>query len=304
MRIFGSRHQDFRKKTSVLESYGTVESQDGTEIFYAVEGEGPPLVFCYGLACSSLHWTYQIDYFREHYQCIWFDYRGHGRSETPKQLSSLTIKNLTEDLDAVIRTLDLPPACILGHSMGVNVVLQYYRDHPERFSSMVLANGTAKNPLETLYHINIFQKAFQVLKKLQERSPILFKKLWQFNSNPVTELLVKYSGFNPHLTAAEDVAMYVKQVAKFNPAVFFTLFENYETFDATPWLHTISVPTLILAGENDHMTPLAQQETLHQLIPESELEILAHGSHCPQIDLPKLVNLRVEKFLRDHSLTS
>ena len=47
--------------------HGYVKSFDGTRLFYSVEGTGKPLVFCYGLVCSSLHWTYQIDHFHRNY---------------------------------------------------------------------------------------------------------------------------------------------------------------------------------------------------------------------------------------------
>ena len=63
--------------------HGYIRSFDGTRLFYSIEGKGPPLIFCYGLVCSSLHWTYQIEYFRKNYQAIWFDYRGQHRSEEP-----------------------------------------------------------------------------------------------------------------------------------------------------------------------------------------------------------------------------
>src|SRR4051812_26983027 len=67
-------------------AHGYVKSFDGTKLFYSTEGEGKPLVFCYGLVCSSLHWTYQIDHFAKTHQTVWFDYRGHQNSETPKSL--------------------------------------------------------------------------------------------------------------------------------------------------------------------------------------------------------------------------
>src|SRR3954470_13068582 len=70
-------------------THGFVKSFDGTKLFYSIEGKGKPLVFCYGLVCSSLHWTYQIEHFQQDYKAIWFDYRGHQNSEVPKNLDSL-----------------------------------------------------------------------------------------------------------------------------------------------------------------------------------------------------------------------
>src|ERR1700757_2356204 len=100
-------------------THGYVKSFDGTRLFYSVEGTGKPLLFCYGLVCSSLHWTYQIDHFRKNYQTIWFDYRGHQNSEVPKNLNSLTVQNLARDMGVVLKELGVNEAVVLGHSMGV-----------------------------------------------------------------------------------------------------------------------------------------------------------------------------------------
>jgi pimeloyl-ACP methyl ester carboxylesterase len=127
-------------------SHGYVKGFDGTRLFYSSEGKGPPLVFCYGLVCSSLHWTYQIDYFQQKYQSVWFDYRGHQNSDVPEDLKSMTIPNIARDLGTLLDELQIKEAVLLGHSMGVNAVLEFYRQQPHRVKGMVLANGTAKHP--------------------------------------------------------------------------------------------------------------------------------------------------------------
>ena len=283
---------------SSRETHGYVKSFDDTKLFYSVEGQGKPLVFCYGLVCSSLHWTYQIEYFRHTHQAIWFDYRGHQNSATPKDMKSLTIENIARDLGTVLDELGVEDAVLLGHSMGVNVVLEFYKLFPNRVAGMILANGTAKRPLETIFRHNIFQTGFYILKKLYERSPALVSFLWRSQKgNPFARTLVALGGFNPHLTPQADIELYVKQVAEMDPSILIHLIENYDSYDATPWLHTVDVPSLIIAGRQDNLIPLEQQELIHQLIPESRLEVVQHGSHCPQMDLPDLVNLRIEKFL-------
>jgi pimeloyl-ACP methyl ester carboxylesterase len=281
-------------------THGYFHSFDGTRLFYSVEGQGKPLIFCYGLVCSSLHWTYQIEHFKNHFQTIWFDYRGHQNSEIPTDMKSLTIEALARDLLALMDELQLKDAVILGHSMGVNVVLEAYRMAPYRFAGLVLANGTPTRPLETLLHTNLLQKGFDLLSAAYERSPELVKKLWKLQKgNPLSKNVIGHLGFNVHLTAMEDIQLYVDLVAEMDPAVLIHLIKNYDHFDAVPWLQTISAPTLILAGERDHIIPIEQQELMAQLIPGSQLEILLHGSHCPQMDLPEQVNRKIEKFIQE-----
>lgn len=278
--------------------HGYVKSFDGTKLFYSIEGQGKPLIFCYGLVCSSLHWTYQIEHFQKSYQAVWFDYRGHQNSETPKNMDSLTLENMALDLGVILDELNIQDAVLLGHSMGVNVVLEFYRQQPKRVAGMILANGTATRPLETLFKNNALQAGFQLLRKIYKKSPEIVNKFWKFQkNNPVARTIVAFGGFNPHLTPQADIELYVDQVADMDPSILLHLIENYDYYDAAAWLHTVKAPTLIIAGEQDKMIPVEQQELMHQLIPDSHLEVIRHGSHCPQMDLPDLVNLKIEKFL-------
>ncbi len=304
-RPLGSRKKSLadrlRPPTNIPTRNGYFRSFDDTKLFYSVEGEGKPIIFCYGLVCSSLHWTYQIEYFRNRYKAVWMDYRGHQNSEAPKDLSTLTLESLAKDLKMMFDELGLQDAVLLGHSMGVNVVLEFARLYPERVKGLVLSNGTPTRPLETLLHSNALLPGFRVLELLAEKSPDLLKKLWGLQKgNPLIHKTIGMLGFNPHLTAKEDIALYVDQIADMDPKVFLNLIRNYDQYDGTSWLHTIQAPTRIIAGEADLIVPIAQQELLHQLIPHSEFEVIRHGSHCPQMDLPDLMNSKIEEFLKKH----
>lgn len=299
----GSRKKSLRDRqraeADVPTKHGYFRSFDGTKLFYSVEGEGKPLVFCYGLVCSSLHWTYQIENFRKGYKTVWMDYRGHQNSEVPGDIGSLTLESLAKDLKLLLDELKIPDAVLLGHSMGVNVVLEFARLFPERVAGMILSNGTANRPLETLLNSNALVPGFRALEFLRDKSPKILKKLWGLQKgNPLVHRAIGLLGFNPHLTAKEDVALYVDQIAEMDPRVFLALIRNYDGYDGSTWLHTVKCPTRIIAGEDDKIVPLAQQELLHQLIPKSEFEVIRHGSHCPQMDLPDLFNSKIEEFLR------
>lgn len=290
-----------RQETGVVAParHGYFKSYDGTKLFYSVEGQGKPLIFCYGLVCSSLHWTYQIEYFKKNYQTIWMDYRGHQNSETPADISSMTLESLARDLEGLYQELKLDDAVLLGHSMGVNVVLEFYRLFPERAKAMVLSNGTPTRPLETLLNTNSLEPGFALLEFLSRKSPKVLDFVWKSQkANPLVQKTIGLLGFNPHLTPKEDVKLYVDQIADLDPRVFLHLIRNYDTYDGSSWLHTVKAPSLIIAGEKDLVIPLRQQELLHQLIPDSQLEVIKHGSHCTQMDLPELVNMKIESFLK------
>ena len=236
-RTRGARSAFQDEKTSgqsVPIRFGSVPSFDGTPIFYCEEGEGEPLVFCYGIACSTLHWTYQIDYFRKNYRCIWFDYRGHGHTPLPEVSANMTVEACARDLQAVLDFLDVPKATLLGHSMGVSVVLQFARMFPERITQLVLANGTPKRPLDTLLGGNFLTPAFQVLSKYEKEKPSLVQSLWKLQEK--TTLVSSFLGtvgFNRSLTHPDDIKTYARQVASLKPSVLTTMMDDYQKFDAT-----------------------------------------------------------------------
>lgn len=281
--------------------YGSVPSFDGTPIFYCEEGSGPPLVFCYGIACSSLHWTYQIDYFRKNYRCIWFDYRGHRHTPLPEDLKTLTVDASVQDLKCVLDFLGVEKSVLLGHSMGVSVVLDFARQYPERVSELVLANGTPKRPLDTLFGGNFLIPAFAILSQYEKSKPALVQAIWKLQEK--AKFVGKglgVLGFNHHLAHADDIKTYAKQIADLSPTVLTTMMDDYQHFDATPWLHEIKTPTLILSGEDDLITPPDTQKLLAQLMPSSELVTIQNGSHCSTLDLPDYVSLLIERFLHRH----
>jgi pimeloyl-ACP methyl ester carboxylesterase len=280
-------------------SFGSVPSFDKTPIFYCVEGEGEPLVFCYGIACSTLHWTYQIDYFRKNYKCIWIDYRGHGHTPFPENAENMSVSACARDLEAVLDFLDVKKASLLGHSMGVSVVLQFARMFPNRIDKLVLANGTAKRPLDTLLGGNFLSPAFQILSRYEKEKPSLVQSLWKLQEkSSLVGSFLGAAGFNRSLTHAGDIKTYARQIADLNPAVLTTMMDDYQKFDATSWLHELKMKTLILSGEEDKVTPPATQDLIAQLMPNSELVRIQHGSHCSTLDLPDYVNLLIERFVK------
>lgn len=280
---------------------GFFKTFDGTRIYYEVQGDGPALLFCYGLVCSKLHWSYQMDYFlKKGFKVIWFDYRGHHNSESPKDPTQLTVQNIARDGIALLDELKIQKATFLGHSMGVNIVLDMYRQAPERARALVLANGSARAPLETMFRSNVTQVIFPALYRAYKRFPKISKIFWESQGqNRFVQWAVGMLGFNPSLSKPEDIRTYVEMTSKLDVSVFMNLLQNYETYDATALLSKIQVPSLVISGENDIIIPSEAQEIMHQLIPQSRYEVIRNGSHCPQMDLPELLNLILDRFLTD-----
>jgi pimeloyl-ACP methyl ester carboxylesterase len=113
----------------------------GTRLFYAQAGNGtPPLVFVHGVASAHDDWHAQVDFFRPRQRVVVCDLRGHGASTgDPAQCD---IDTYGADVSTLLRALDLPPAILIGHSMGARVVLQAYIDAPQWVAGLVLVDGS------------------------------------------------------------------------------------------------------------------------------------------------------------------
>ncbi len=286
--------------TAIIKEQGYFRSFDGVRLYYAVEGpkDAPPLLFCYGLVCSKLQWKYQMEHFKKTHRVIYMDYRAHCQSAVPTNRSSVTIENLARDLGTLCEELNLPPLPIIGHSLGVNVILDFYRLYPDRVSALVLANGTPKDPFETMFHHNILQVFFPLILLANRMAPDVLEKFWKSQGeNKINQFFIAIAGFNRKYAKQEDINEYLRLTSTVPLGIFLNLLGDFMSYDCTHWLEEVRVPTLIISGGQDLITPPINQRIMKELIPRSILETIPEGSHCPQMEQIDLVNNMLEKFL-------
>ncbi|MGE0763202.1 MAG: alpha/beta fold hydrolase [Bdellovibrionales bacterium] len=280
-------------------STGTFRSYDGTKIYYEVRGEGPPVVMAYGIGCLINHWNHQISYFSRSYQTIVFDYRAHHKSDMPVSREQLNIDALAQDLRGLLDHLQIKSTSLWGHSFGAQVAVRTYDMFPDRINSLVFINGFATNPLQGMFGSDLATSFFTLVKDGYEKLPETLSFLWRVAvNNPLAiQLSALAGGFNLKLTHLKDVEIYARGIASMDLDAFLTLFENMMGYDGRAVLERIAVPALIIAGRNDSVTPQHYQEEMHQKIRGSQYLMVPYGSHCTQLDMPDLVNLKIEQFL-------
>ncbi len=289
------------ENSPIVHEHGYFRSKDGLRLFYSIEGpkNATPLLFCYGLVCSKLQWKYQMEHFKKNYRVIYMDYRGHNKSDTPENPRDVSIEKMAQDLGALCDELALPPVCLLGHSLGVNILLEFYRLFPEKVRGLVLANGTPKNPFSNMFHHNFLQVFFPVLRMAHDLAPNMVDKFWKTQGeNPINQEIIAMLGFNTKYAKREDINEYLRITSTVRTDVFLHLLEDFTEYDATHWLHEIRCPTLILAGKQDLITPPVNQRVMHRLIPGSKIHWVDEGSHCAQMEKPAEVNEVLEKFFK------
>ena len=120
----------------------TVLTKDGVRLFHREWEAGRPMLFVHSWALNHTIWQYQIVALAQQgFRCIAFDRRGHGRSDVPA--SGYDLDTLSDDLAAVIETLDLRDIVLVGHSMGGGEIIRYLSKHGAgRVSKVVLIAPT------------------------------------------------------------------------------------------------------------------------------------------------------------------
>lgn len=281
----------------------TFESHDGTPIWCGTLGTGPALVLCDGFACDGFIWPYIIDYFCDQYTIVRWHYRGHGRSETPKDLRNLDIDDICRDLRMVLDELRIDEAILVGHSMGSQVILQAYELYPERIRALIPICGTYKRPLDTFGNSDILARMLPYLERAVDLAPTVLQTIWEsILRNPLTYFGAHIVELNPNLVNGEDFRPYLEHSANMDIRVYLGMLHHLAEHSAEAILPTIDVPSLIIASEYDTFTPLDRSMLMNDLIPGSELVILPGASHAGPIELPDTVIGAMEKFLRKNDL--
>lgn len=231
-----------------------------------------------------------------------FDYRGHHKTPIPDNKESLLIDSLARDLISFCEQNDLKKVDFVGHSFGCQVLLHAYSIQPRLFGTMSFVNGLYRNPFNHLIAADDLVELINQAKKIYNQAPGFVSMLWEKGvTNPLlVPLSALTGGFNLSKTALKDIEIYARGVSAIDLRVFLTFFEDMVSFDGESILSKIKIPTLIICGSKDALTPMEEQERMHELITTSELYPVPYGSHCTQLDFPEMVNLKIQNFIEQN----
>ena len=234
----------------------TITSTDGTEIFYKDWGSGQPIVFSHGWPLSADDWDTQMMFFLAHgYRVVAADRRGHGRSEQVP--GGHDMDHYADDLAAVVEHLDLHDAIHVGHSTGGGEVVRYIARHGEsRVARAVLISSVPPLMVKTDANPGGLPKdVFDGIQAqtAQHRSQFF----WDFASGP-------FYGFNrPGAQPQQGViANWWRQGMMGGAKAHYDGVVAFSQTDFTEDLKGISVPVLVMHGEDDQVVPYADSGPL------------------------------------------
>lgn len=235
---------------------------NGIDLYYQIHGAGPPLILLHGGLANADYWSNQIPVFAEKYKTIAIDSRGHGRSTFTEQPISYTL--MAADVIALMDTLGIERADVVGWSDGGIIGLDIAIHHPERLNKLI-AYGANYNPSGLRADVNENAKFTNYIAKAaadyQQVAPDPLR--W----DAFLENIGKMWATEPNYTPAQ--------------------------------LATIATPTLILDGEEEECIDINHTKEMAGLIPTATLILMAGVGHFAPWEQPQAFNAMVLDFLAE-----
>jgi pimeloyl-ACP methyl ester carboxylesterase len=272
---------------------------DGARLHFQVQGDGEPAVaLCDGLGCDGFAWKYLAPQLAESRRVVRWHYRGHGLSGVPDDRDRIGFQYAADDLARVLAAAEVKNAIVFGHSMGVQVALEFHRRHPERVAGLVLICGSFGFPLDTFHDGTLLRRVFPYLRFLVELMPEAASRVIRFlvKTELAIQLAFRYE-VNPELLRRDDFLPYFEHLAQMDPVVFVRTMESLAEHTAWDHLPHVDVPTLVVAGERDRFTPMWLSTRMADAIPKAELMIVPHGTHTATLEQPELIRQAIERFI-------
>ncbi len=229
------------------------------------------LLFIHGAMGTHLQWDNQIQFFSKNFQVFAVDLPGHGRSDHPQD--EISINKYSTIISDIIARLDLDKPVVCGHSMGGAIGLQLAIDRPNQLGALVLVGTGAKLGV----HPDIL-KAFRTnCREAIEQ----FLGPWAFSKNANQDM----------------IRAVIQQLIEINPTIAVADWEACDAFDCRDRLEELQLPTLIIVGDEDKLTPVWYSEYLLKQIRGSTLEKIPEAGHYVMLEKSGEFNKVMRSFL-------
>ena len=254
------------------------------DLWVEERGDGPPVLLLAGLGDPAEVWRPQLDGLADRFRVIAPDNRGVGR--TPMPTAGVSIAAMAQDAAAVLRELGVARAHVAGFSMGGLVAQELALAHPEAVSSLVLLSSYART--DALLHRTISSWIWLAQTADDPRAFLRSFSVWLFSHQAhdggFADAWVQAGLDDPHPMSTEDFCAAARACLE---------------HDALDRLGAIAAPTLIVAGEDDLVTPPRFARDLAGRIPGACLELLPGYAHQSFMEIPDRINAVLDDFLSE-----
>lgn len=242
-------------------------------LYHIVKGKGAPLLLLPGIGADHLTFSFVDKFLSPHFTLILPDLRGSGRSFIPER--PYTLEEMAEDLIPLLDHLKIERCHLLGHSMGSVLAQILAAKKGERFEKLILANTLSRPEPVAVW-------AFRAVGHLLERGGAE-----EIAGEMLLPWLFSPSFLREKKRCEEMIALWTKNPHKQSAKAFFGQYDALIQVETTQLLHQIHLPSLIIAGEEDLLTPLRDAELVASKIPHANLHLLGGVGHVPHIESPE-----------------
>jgi pimeloyl-ACP methyl ester carboxylesterase len=264
-------------------------TQDNVKLYYEETGSGFPVIFVHEFAGDFRSWEPQVRYFCRRYRCITFNARGYPPSDVPEDVSYYSQDHATADIEAVLRHLDISLAHVVGLSMGSFATLHFGLRYAQKARSLVIAGcGSGAEPNKRTQ----FQEEAEATAELYERegsaaaaarhaqgpNRVRFRQKDPRGWAELVRMMGEHS--------AKGCALTLRGVQKQRPSLW----------DLTDPMRKLTVPTLIIAGDEDEPC-LEPSLLLKRTLPAAGLWVVPNTGHTVNLEEPEAFNHALTEFL-------
>ncbi|MDE2230330.1 MAG: alpha/beta fold hydrolase [Alphaproteobacteria bacterium] len=255
------------------------------QLYYERTGGGFPVVFVTGLSGHANFWREQLPVFAKSFEVVAFDHRGIGQSDHSR--ISYTVERLAADTIGLLDALGIQKAHVIGHSTGGAIAQVLGIEHAPRLASLIIC---ASWPKADAYFRRLFALRKEILAKLGPSSYVQANSLFLYPSYYIAENNEKLRQHE-----AQDLATFS------SAEIMLSRIDAILAFDRTSELGRIRTPTLVVASQDDNVTPAYFSEQLARAIPGAEVKFLPQGGHCFPHTMAREFNHAVLPFLLAHT---
>jgi pimeloyl-ACP methyl ester carboxylesterase len=265
-----------------------VTADDGVKLYYEEAGAGIPVIFVHEFAGDYRSWEPQLRHFSQRYRCIAYNARGYPPSDVPEDGERYSQERARDDIRAVLDALEIDKAHVVGLSMGGFAVLHFGFTYPERSRSLVVGGcgyGAAPDQRQ-----KFAQEAEAAARQFEERG--MAKAANGYARGPTRVQFLDtdprgWAEFAAQLAehSTEGAARTMRGVQKRRPSLF----------DLVDKMKTISVPTLVMTGDEDWPC-LEPGLLMKRTIPTAALVVMPNCGHTINLEEPAAFNAHVAEF--------
>lgn len=256
-------------------------------ISYNDSGTGEiPIIFIHGFPFDKSSWQPQFEFLNKYNRVITYDIRGFGRSTCGTK--EISIANFADDLIDFMEQLELNTAIVCGLSMGGYILLNAVNRFPDKFAAIILSDTQC-----------IADSNETIEKRQQSISSISSGGIKEFTESFLKNVFIEDT-LNKNLKIVDKTRSIILATAVDSLTSTLNAIANRE--ETCSSLKKITIPTLIICGKEDKITPPLQAKLLKDSITNSTLCIIENAAHLSNLEKSEAYNTELAKFISNLQL--